>query len=110
MLAGEIPINNIDTTEAAKDILLYLTRKQATPIPKDVTMHDMKQGFKKWKEETSTSPSGRHLGIYKAITAYEKEIKEISNPETEDMTDAETVLYAITHIINLTVQHQIILH
>ena len=27
----------------------------------------MKQGFSKWKESTSTSPSYRHLGHYKAL-------------------------------------------
>jgi len=29
--------------------------------------NDMMQGFRKWKERTTTSPSRRHLGIYKAL-------------------------------------------
>jgi hypothetical protein len=33
----------------------------------EVTTDDIVQGFNRWKETTSTSPSGRHLGHYKAI-------------------------------------------
>jgi hypothetical protein len=34
--------------------------------PYTITREDVKQGFQKWKERTSTSPSGRHLGHYKS--------------------------------------------
>ena len=30
-------------------------------------------GFRKWRESTSTSPSGRHLGHYKALLRAELE-------------------------------------
>ena len=36
-------------------------------IPIDINEEDVRFGFKKWKETTSTSLSGRHLGHYKAI-------------------------------------------
>ncbi|KAI2497153.1 hypothetical protein MHU86_17356 [Fragilaria crotonensis] len=36
-------------------------------IPTDISEDDVLRGFKAWKERTSTSPSGRHLGHYKAI-------------------------------------------
>jgi hypothetical protein len=36
-------------------------------------------GFKKWKESTLTSPSGRHLGHYKAIV-YDLDLKK-QDPE-----------------------------
>jgi len=32
-----------------------------------IERQDFGDGFKKWKERTSTSPSGRHLGHYKSI-------------------------------------------
>ena len=32
-----------------------------------ITEDDIKKGFKSWKESTTTSPSGRHLGHYKAL-------------------------------------------
>lgn len=34
----------------------------------DISEEDVIKGFQEWKETTSTSPSGRHLGHYKAIT------------------------------------------
>ncbi len=41
--------------------------KSTSPISTDVSEEDVKFGFKKWKEMTSTSPSRRYLGHYKAI-------------------------------------------
>jgi hypothetical protein len=37
------------------------------PILTTLTTDDVTKGFRKWKESTATSPSGRHLGHYKAI-------------------------------------------
>ena len=39
----------------------------AQPISSLVTSSDFKSFFAKWKENTSTSPSGKHLGHYKAL-------------------------------------------
>ena len=36
-------------------------------IPSDISANDVLGCFKGWKEGTSTSPSGRHLGHYKAL-------------------------------------------
>jgi hypothetical protein len=36
-------------------------------IETTITPSDVQKGFSQWKEQTSTSPSGRHLGHYKAI-------------------------------------------
>ena len=41
--------------------------KYHPPIISDLTAENVKHGFGKWKESTSTSPSGRHLGHYKAL-------------------------------------------
>jgi hypothetical protein len=37
------------------------------PIPTLISTEDVCKGFSTWKETTSTSPSGRHLGHYKAL-------------------------------------------
>ena len=34
-----------------------------------ISLKDFRQKMKKWRESTSTSPSGRHLGHYKACVA-----------------------------------------
>lgn len=36
-------------------------------IPTEISEDDAIHGFRAWKESTSTSPSGRHLGHYKAV-------------------------------------------
>lgn len=35
-------------------------------IPCEIKNDDVIRGFRSWRETTSTSPSGRHLGLYKA--------------------------------------------
>ena len=37
------------------------------PIPTEITLQEYQKGLRSWSENTSTSPSGRHLGIYKAL-------------------------------------------
>lgn len=37
------------------------------PIRLDISTNDIIRGFKSWQETTNTSPSGRHLGHYKAL-------------------------------------------
>ena len=32
-----------------------------------ISFKEFTQGLRKWKEATSTSPSGRHLGVYKVL-------------------------------------------
>ena len=41
--------------------------REGSPISTKVEEADIKRGFGRWKEATSTSPSGRHLGHYRAI-------------------------------------------
>jgi hypothetical protein len=47
---------------APSDIL-----NEQSPISTKITKEDLIYGFRKWKESTSTSPSGCHLGHYRAI-------------------------------------------
>jgi len=41
--------------------------KNCEPIKTEITLDEYRKGFRSWKERTATSPSGRHLGIYKAL-------------------------------------------
>jgi hypothetical protein len=47
--------------------LLQPFNPPAEPVSAHVTNADFKNFFKKWKEATSTSPSGKHLGHYKTL-------------------------------------------
>ena len=58
-------------------------------IDTNLSKEDVSHGFKVWKESTSTSPSGRHLGHYKSL---------IQDP---------LLLQALTGILNLTISRGI---
>ena len=59
----------IDTLgEGEKQIIKQLNNGNNTKqISIDITQKEFMTGFRKWREATSTSPSGRHLGHYKAL-------------------------------------------
>ena len=46
--------------------------KKEREISLDISPEDYEEGFKKWPEMTATSPSGRHLGLYKALLKNEE--------------------------------------
>ena len=45
--------------------------KNRDPIKTEITLEEYRKGFRSWSEQTATSPSGRHLGIYKALLSLE---------------------------------------
>jgi hypothetical protein len=62
-----------------------------------ITTEQVATGFKKWRENTSTSPSGCHLGI-RCITSY-----NCTDTDTEDIR--HSILQVQTDIINLLFQN-----
>jgi hypothetical protein len=63
ILNGKIPDH---LPKSPKLLLKQLARVRET-IPLDMNEDDMCQGFLKWRKNTTTSPSGKHLGIYKSL-------------------------------------------
>jgi hypothetical protein len=51
------------------------------PIPLTFTFEDICEGFMKWREGTTTSPSGKRLGMYRL----NKQIM-LSQPNTDDQS------------------------
>jgi hypothetical protein len=85
-----------DTFLETETILDLLQRKKpgATPakISSRISLDDFTSAIKAWKERTSTSPSGRHLGHYKLL------VKTM-----EDQNAAEEVRQAAGEILQLMV-------
>jgi hypothetical protein len=87
ILEGNVP-DNIPVT--AKK-LLKQAKKVRTPIPLEMSLEDMCQGFKKWREQTTTSPSNKHLGIYKAlVNAKVYNIRTTLEQSTQSLQPKET--------------------
>ena len=63
--------------------------------PETISMQDIKVGYKKWKEKTSTSSSNRHLGHYKSLLAADGQSKKDQNNAASD-----TIWKIITTLIN----------
>jgi hypothetical protein len=70
-LEGVIPHEWLQNTDLLREFLTsFFTPPNvlsSPPISTAISEDDLVKGFGRWKEHTSTSPSGRHLGHYKAI-------------------------------------------
>ncbi len=67
--------------EPQRDILSEMNER-AKPMPfKDPTDEELEAGIKKWPEKTTTSPSGRHLGHYKALFGKVRDDTNVGNPQ-----------------------------
>ena len=78
---------------------------RANPIPEDINIDQWKTKFKTWKESTSTSPSGVHLGHYKALL---EEIHEQNEDHTSldpgIIKDQDWILNLHLKIVNLALK------
>jgi hypothetical protein len=55
--------------EYVQKIIDKLSDEKNLPlINGEITFEEFAQGINKWREATTTSPSGRHLGHYKILT------------------------------------------
>jgi hypothetical protein len=68
----------------------------------------MIRGFSKWRESTTTSPSNKHLGIYRALVQYHLHYqRQKQNPTIdENLSPTATKALQIQHLlINLAITH-----
>jgi hypothetical protein len=73
----------------------------AKPVPITVTETDYRKFFRKWTESTSTSPSGKHLGHYKALLSLGLE----QDPPIKPLADAVIELQLQLSNVALTYGH-----
>lgn len=70
ILAGMPPCKWSHEDQALREFLAPLTIPQSVHeeghIKTEISHEDVRKGFQSWRETTSTSPSGRHLGLYKS--------------------------------------------
>jgi hypothetical protein len=94
ILAGKIPEDLDSEDQYVKAILKYIaTREQLPEIDTYQSPEEISRGYRRWKELTSTSPSGCHLGL-RRIPAFPTESKE-----TEAIQSRIQIVQA--HIINI---------
>ena len=95
LLEGIIPPEWYGDDESLRMFLLSFTIPpsvlQSPPINTELSEADITRGFQHWKESTSTSPSGRHLGHYRAL-----------------IQDAELLL-CFKRFLNIVLNHGILL-
>jgi len=99
--------------EPTSAILANLKRKlpAQTSTTHPLDYEKLLEGIKKWPERMTTSPSGRHLGIYKSLGKHV--IKKNDTETTLDdpppkigITQGRDILYAIFDIMLLAVHHE----
>ena len=87
--------------EAAKTIYNYLrTTQSLPPINTIITDKDLQRMYTKWNENTTTSPSGLHLGHDKCLRHYDED------QDTQDL--AHRVFHIKSKFINMALDNGII--
>lgn len=88
ILNGTIDLEGLDLEEATKTLLRNLVKNsEHEQIDDHISEDDLISGYKKWNKNTSTSPSGCHLGHEKAI------LKRIREQEIEGEVSGKLPLY-----------------
>ena len=70
ILKSVADFSNTNLTEVQRQLYTILQRhpsQLSNVIPDFMSISQMSEGFRKWKEQTSTSPSNRHLSHYKCL-------------------------------------------
>jgi hypothetical protein len=104
ILEGKIPpgLPNITT------LLLQKLQRVREPISLEFSFHDMCQGFSRWREKTTTSPSNKHLGLYRALITADKYLSTSSNanePNSSKIFTPNKCLQIQHLLMTLAVQH-----
>jgi hypothetical protein len=67
---------------------------QLLGIDDNISLQELSKGFKRWSEDTSTSPSGRHLRHYKCLLVPDG----VPKPDDSSPTSGEIILTVHFHI------------
>jgi hypothetical protein len=84
----QMPADTFRETETVLDLLQRpLPGAAQAHISPNISLHDFTSAIRAWKERTSTSPSGRHLGHYALLvkTVHDKNAKPEVHQAAEDI-------------------------
>jgi len=100
------PIPNHIPIDSATRLLLMSQRSLLKPNEQSkhpTDFESLMKGFKKWPERTTTSPSGRHLGIYKSLL--KDHPPKDPPPDLPPRTYGIDVMRCVYHLLQLTLKH-----
>lgn len=102
ILDGKLDVDKIELTDAVKTLLRAIKRiAPAGSVDCHISADDIRRGYKRWRESTSTSPSGLHLGHEKALMRYESEDEE--KPRLSDR-----VFSLKAKFLNIAIRHGVV--
>jgi hypothetical protein len=93
-----------ETTHLIMELAMPDEIWQLRKINHEVSTEDFYHGLLHWKESTSTSPSSRHLGHYKAIINYPKRKKEARNENYVSKCKLD-LLELYTNLVNIPLKY-----
>jgi hypothetical protein len=101
LINGSIPVSFLEGNPQTEQVLRYIANRKKLPeIDTHITREQVSKGFRRWRETTSTSPSGCHLGLRRIAT--------YPIPENDSLESIrQQILQAQTDIINIPLQNGI---
>jgi hypothetical protein len=95
--------------QTSADLILAELTQVLQPLSDIMPLQDMIQGLSKWRESTTTSPSGKHLGIYKTLMQYHRHNNKPTannNNNSKPIHKSAYIALKIQNIIiNRAIQH-----
>ena len=105
LLNGTIDTDISSLPEATQMILQNIPLGNVTPIDHIIHVEELMQSYKRWRESTSTSPFGDHLGHEKAI------LRKITpaNPTDDQTTALDHRMFTMkAQLLNLAIANRIV--
>jgi len=106
-----VDLQTLAIDDATRALLHSMTDKTDPTVPRHhpLLYEELQNGIKKWPEKTTTSPSGRHLGIYKSLQRHvlTQEEKDALSPTQSAalIQQGHDVLFLIFDIMTIALLH-----
>jgi hypothetical protein len=112
ILRGHSQLDDIQSIPQCQALLdACQAASQLDSLPAYITPDEFKGKLKVWREMTTTSPSGRHLGRYKSLlTKLDKPDEQTGYITTEYRQKQSFIIHSIVSIINYCIRHNHILN